>query len=194
MKKPGILVGVLLLGLGVQAHAQKLSLCLSGGSFFPAERTYRDVYGNSVPLDFEVRLGVIKNLGLAAGVSYISDSGNAVNLSQGRDSYPVRFRRISFPLTAYLIFPLGDFSFFGGAGVSFHSYEEEWQTVPLSHKGNKTKPLAYGGVEYRILPRVGVRLALRYELIKAGSNPLRTDEVDLGGLTVLAGVSLRILP
>ncbi len=192
MKKPGILIGVLMLGLGLQAHAQTLSLCLSGGLLFPAEKTYSDVYGNSAPLDFEVRLGVLKNLGLAAGVSYISDSGQAINLNQGPDRYPVQFRRVSIPLSAYLLLPLKGVSVFAGGGIGFHSYEEKWQTVPLSRKGNTTKPLVYTGVEYRLLPRVGVRLALRYEFIKAGANPLRTDKVDLGGLTLLGGVSIRV--
>jgi opacity protein-like surface antigen len=192
LKRAGTLIGALLLGLCVNAHSQSLSLGLSSGGFFPKEQTYRDIYGSSFPIDFEARLGLFKNFGLAAGVSYIDDSGEALNIDQGQDSYPVRFRMVSFPLSAFLLFPLNGVSLLGGAGVSFHSYEETWQTVSISNEGNSTKPFIYGGVEFRLLARVAARLTLRYETISSGENPLLADEINLGGLTVLVGVSVRV--
>jgi opacity protein-like surface antigen len=192
VRRAGILVGAICLGLCANAHSQSLSLGLSSGGFFPKEQTYRDIYGASLPLEFEVRVGLFKNLGLAAGVSYVGDSGEALNIDQGQDSYPVRFRMVSFPLSAFLLFPLNGVSLLGGAGVSFHSYEETWQTVSISNKGNSTKPFVYGGVEFRVLSRVAARLTLRYETISSGENPLLANEINLGGLTVLAGVSVRV--
>lgn len=193
MKRPGILIGAILLGLGVNAGAQSLSLGLGAGGFFPQSQTYRDIYGSGFPVDFELRLGLFRNLGLAAGVSYISDSGEALNIDQGQDSYPVRFRMVSFPVSAYLLFPLNGVSLLGGAGVSVHSYEETWQTTSISFKGNTTKPFVYGGVEFRVLPGVAARLTLRYETINAGKNSSLADEINLGGLTVQVGVSVRVL-
>jgi opacity protein-like surface antigen len=99
---------------------------------------------------------------------------------------------VSFPLSAFLLFPLNGVSLLGGAGVSFHSYEETWQTVSLSHKGNTTKPFVYGGAEFRVLPRVAVRLILRYETISSEKNPYLAYDMNLGGLTALAGVSVRV--
>lgn len=192
MKRTGILIGALWLGLCANARSQSLSLGLAAGGFFPREQTYRDVYGSSFPLEFEVRFGLIKNLGLAAGVSYINDSGQALNIGQGQDSYAVRFKMVSIPLSAYLLFPLNGLSLFGGAGASVHSYEETWQTVSISNTGNTTKPFIYAGVEFRVLSRVSARLTLRYENIDAGENPALAREINLGGLTLLAGVSVRI--
>ena len=192
MRRAGILAGAMCLGLCANAHSQSLALGLFSGGFFPKEQTYRDIYGASLPLEFEFRLGLFKNLGLAAGVSYVGDSGEALNVDQGQDSYPVRFRMVSFPLSAFLLFPLNGVSLLGGAGVSFHSYEETWQTVSISHEGNSTKPFIYGGLEFRLLARVAARLTLRYENISSGENPLLANEINLGGLTLLAGVSVRI--
>ena len=192
MKKPGILIGALVLSLSAGVYAQTLSLGVSSGLFFPGDKTYRDVYGKSVPLDFEVRLGLFKYLGLAAGMSYIRDAGQAINVNQGQDVYSVRFRMVSFPLSAYLLFPLNGISLLAGAGMSVHSYEETWQTVPLKHKGNRTKPFVYAGVEYRVLPRVAARLTLRYETIGSGKNPFLANEINLGGLSLLTGVSVRV--
>ncbi len=192
MKRPGILIGALLICLGVSARAQSLSLGLGAGGFFPKSQTYRDIYGSGFPIDFELRVGLFRNLGLAAGISYISDSGEALNIDQGPDSYPVRFRMVSFPVSAFLLFPLNGVSLLGGAGVSVHSYEETWQTTSISFKGNTTKPFVYGGIEFRVLPGVAARLTLRYETINAGKNPSLADEINLGGLTVQAGVSVRV--
>ena len=192
MKRRAILIVALWLGLSAGLFAQTLSVGVSAGLFFPGNETYQDVYGNSLPLDLDVRLGLTRYLGLAAGVSYVEDSGQAVNVNKGQDSYPVRFRMVSFPFSVYLLVPLDDFSLFAGAGMSVHSFKEEWQTVALSHKGDSTKPLVYAGAEYRFLQRVAARLTLRYETIRAGKNPFLADGINLGGLTLLAGISVRI--
>lgn len=192
MKKPGILWAVLVLGLCVSAYPRTLSLGLSSGLFFAKNTTYWDIYGLSIPLEAELRLGMFRNLGLAAGISCVRDSGQAVNVNRGSDGYPVRIRMVSFPFSAYIQFPLDGVSLVGGAGLSFHSYEETWQTVSISHKGNTTKPFVYAGAECRVLPRIAARLTLRYETITAGKNPFLANEINLGGLTLLAGVSVRI--
>jgi opacity protein-like surface antigen len=192
MKRPGILIVALWLGLSTGGFAQTLSVGASFGLFFPESETYRSVYGQSLPFDLEVRLGLSRYLGLTAGVGYIADSGQAINRNQGQDSYPVRFRMVSFPFSVYFLVPLDGFSLFAGAGMSVHSFEEEWQTVPLSHTGDSTKPMVYAGAEYRFLERLAARLTLRYETISAGRNPFLADEINLGGLTVLAGVTVRI--
>ncbi len=192
MKRAAALFGGLWLGLCLNVFSQSLSLGVSSGAFFPKDKTYRDIYAVSIPLEFEVRVGVFRHLGLAAGVSSISDSGAAVNVSQGPDRYPVRFRMVSFPLSVYLLFPMRAVTLLGGAGMGLHSYEETWQTVTLSRKGTTSKPFVYAGVEYRVLPRLAARLTLRYENIGAGKNPYLANEINLGGLSLLAGVAVRV--
>ena len=192
MKKAGLVLVAGWLGLCAHGYAQTVSVGVSSGLFFPQEKTYRDIYGNSLPVEVELRAGLTGNLGFAAGIGYLGDSGQALNINQGPDRYPVRFRRFSFPVSVVLLLPMNDVSLFAGAGMSLHSYEEKWQTAALTHKGTKIKPLAYAGVEYRLLPRLAARLSLRYETISAGKNPSLAKEINLGGLTVLGGVSLKI--
>jgi hypothetical protein len=192
VRRAGVLIAMLIVGLGVDAHSQTLSLGLSSGGFFPKDKTYRDIYGVSLPLEFEARLGLFENFGLAAGVSHIRSGGDAVNVNKGQDRYPVRFRMTSFPLSSYFLFPLGGVTLLGGAGLSVHSYQETWQDLELRHKGKVTRPFVYAGAEHRFLPRLAARLALRYETVNAGRNPFLADEIDLGGLTLLVGVSVRV--
>jgi len=192
LKKAGVILVVGWLVLWAHGYAQTISVGVSSGIFFPQEKTYRDIYGTSLPVEIEVRAGLARYLGFAAGIGYLGDSGQALNINQGPDRYPVRFRKFSFPLSVVLLFPMNELSLFAGAGMSLHSYEEKWQTTTLTHKGTKIKPMAYAGVEYRLLPRLAARLSLRYETISAEKNPSLAKEVNLGGLTILGGVSLKI--
>jgi len=192
LKKAGLIIVAGWLGLGAQGYAQTISVGVSSGLFFPQEKAYRDIYGTSLPFEIEVRAGLTKYLAFAAGMGYLRDSGQALNVNQGPDRYSVEFRRFSFPVSVVLLFPMDNLSLFAGAGMSLHSYEEKWQTITLTHTGTKIKPLAYAGVEYRVLPRVAARLSVRYEIIRAEKNPSLAKELNLGGLTIQGGVSLKI--
>jgi hypothetical protein len=192
MKRPWILAVAALLSLGAAAYSQTLSISLSSGIFFAKDEDYRGIYGRSIPFEAEARFGFLRYLGLTVGLSYVGDKGQAINLNQGRDEYPVRFRMISVPLAVCFVIPVGETSLFGGAGASVHSYEEKWETVPISHKGNKIGPMACAGVELRVFSRFRARFSLRYELVKTGLGPYQGKKINLGGMTLLGGVSFRI--
>jgi hypothetical protein len=192
VKKAGLLVAALFFGFAAGAYSQTLSLGVSAGGFFPKDKTYQEIYGTGLPFDFEAQLRLFRNFGLAAGICYVSQTGDAVNIDSGPDRYPVRFRRVSFPLSAYVFFPLNKVIVLGGAGLSIHSYEEEWETVAMSFKGDMTKPFVYAGLEYGILSWFAARLTIRYESLKAEFNPYMGREINLGGLTLLVGISIRV--
>lgn len=192
MRRRVLLLGVLVLGLCAAAHPQTLSLGVSAGGHFPRKGLYRDIYGAGLPVEGEVRLTLFRNFGLAAGLGYLRQAGEAVNVNAGPDNYTVRFRMVSFPVSGYILFPLDRLTLLGGAGLSFHSYEEEWQDAALGSEGSATKPFVYAGLEVGIGPRLGARLTVRYETITAGKSPFLADEIDLGGLTLLLGLSVRL--
>jgi hypothetical protein len=192
VRKAGLLVAALFFGFAAGAYSQSLSLSVSAGGFFPKNKIYQEIYGTGRPFDFKAQLRLFKNFGLAAGICYISQTGDAVNIESGPDRYPVQFRRVSFPLSAYVFFPLNKVIILGGAGLSIHSYEEEWETVAMSFKGDMTKPFVYAGLEYGIQSWFAARLTIRYESLKAGLNPFIDKEVNLGGLTLLVGISIRV--
>ncbi|HUU37673.1 MAG TPA: hypothetical protein VMW46_05655 [Candidatus Desulfaltia sp.] len=190
-KKIGLAAaGVLFLGL--TSYSQVVSFSLSSGLFFPKEEIYRDIYGQSMPLVLEVRIGISRYFGLAAGIEYLSDKGPAMNVNQGDTEFPLRFRMISYPVSGYFLYPLGKISLSIGAGISFHSYKEEWEDLDLDHEGNKAKPFMSGGIEYQIAPRLAVRLFLRYESIVTERGTYLPREINLGGLSLLGGLAFRV--
>ena len=100
---------------------------------------------------------------------------------------------VSFPASIYFLYPLAKVSLFLGVGLSYHSYEEKWENVALSHKGEKTSMIAYSGAELRLSSRISARLALRYESIEVEPASSISDGVNLGGVSLLGGISFRLL-
>lgn len=192
MKKEIALAAAALLSLGIMAQSQTVSVSASAGFLFPKEKIYRDIYGQSYPFALALRVGISRHFGLSVGIEYLSDSGTALNINQGETEYPLRFRMISYPVSADFLFPLGKISIFIGAGIGFHSYREEWEDWNLTHEGNASKLFFSGGVEFPIVSRVAVRFSVRYEDIVTTRSPYLQRKVSLGGLSLFGGVSFRI--
>jgi len=186
------LSAALLFFLCANLYSQNVSVSLASGLFFPQEKIYKDVYGHSLPVDLEFRVGLGRYFGLSVGAAYLNAHGNAVNADQGKDEYPVRLRMISFPVSVYVVYPFARISAFFGLGFSSHSYEEKWEGMALSHKGKKTSLIAQSGAELRLSSRISARLALRYERIEAEPASSLFDGVNLGGISLLGGFSFRI--
>jgi opacity protein-like surface antigen len=100
---------------------------------------------------------------------------------------------VSFPASIFLVCPFSRVSVFFGLGFSYHSYEEKWAGMALSHKGNKTSMIAFSGAEVRLSSRISARLALRYESIEVEPSSSLFDRVNLGGVSLLGGFSFRLL-
>ena len=118
----------------------------------------------------------------------LSDGGVA---SGPDDLYEVKLTRRTVPVVAYGRFSAGPVTVRAGAGLAFHRVSETWRTVDLDFTGNRTAP--------RFLLSASVRLAGRLSLLACATyDPLRvkkdlySDSVDVGGLTAVAGLSLRI--
>ena len=193
MRNKVVLASAAVFFLVLTSYGQMVSLSVSSGLFLPKEELYRDIYGRGIPVAGEVRFAIQRTFGLAAGFEYLSATGTALNVNQGDVDFPVRLTLTSYPVSFYFIYPLGKLAFWASAGISFHSYKEEWEDLDLVHEGKKTKPFLSSGIEYKIVPRLSLRLFLRYQSIVAERGPYIRREVDLGGLSVLGGLSLRIL-
>jgi len=143
-------------------------------------------------VELEFRVGLSRYFGLSVGVEYLSDKGSAFNVNQGEDEYALRFRMVSFPASIFVVYPFARVSAFFGLGFSSHSYEEKWEGMALSHKGKKTSMIAYSGAEVRLSSRISARLAVRYESIEAEPVSTLFDGVNLGGVSLLGGLSFRL--
>ena len=186
---PGlVLAAVLAFGPAARAQAQELAVSAAAGGMFPSNGLYRDIYGRSLVLAGDVWLDLKGPFGLTTGFSALSDDGVAFGQP---DLYDIKLTRQTIPVVAYGRFAVGPVTFRAGAGLAFHRVSETWRTVDLDFTGSRTAP--------RFLLSASVRLAGRLSVLACATyDPLRlkegiySDSVDVGGVTAVAGLSLRI--
>lgn len=185
-------LALFLLGASVAAPAQELSISLAAGSFRASEEAYREIYGAGTPFAADVWLKLKGPFGLTAGFGRISDKGSALPLGEGEAEYPLKFSRTSIPVTAFYQVDLKAVDIRFGAGLCFHSFKENWETVDLSYKGHKTSPRFYAAAAFAVLPRLSLFGSVTYDTIGTGAGSLVANDVDLGGFQLLGGLSVRL--
>jgi hypothetical protein len=186
-------IAALVLGLAAAAPAQELSLAVAAGGYFASQEAYREIYGPGVTLAADVLFKLKGPFGIGTGFSRIADEGTAVPLDGGDEEYPLEFSRTTIPLILFYQFDIKKVDIRLGAGLGIHSYSETWQTVDLAFEGKKTSPRFVLEVSVALLDRVSLLCSARYDSIRTGTrSPLATD-VELGGVQLLGGLSIRIL-
>ncbi|MBE3112022.1 MAG: hypothetical protein IMZ46_16215 [Acidobacteria bacterium] len=183
---------LVLLGLAAAARAQGLSVSLAAGSFRASEEVYREIYGAGTPFAVDVWLKFKGPFGLAVGYGWVGDTGLAVPMDGGDAEYPVEFRRTSIPVVVFYQLDFKAVDIRLGAGLCAHRYEEMWETVDLGFKGNKASPRFFAAVSVALLGRLSLFGSATYDTIPTGAGSPFVNEVDLGGVQILGGISFRI--
>jgi len=192
MKRAWVLGSLLILGLAAAAPARELTVSLSSGSFFARQSVSRRIYGSSIPVSLEAGFKLKWGVGVSAGLVSIRDRGSALSLDGGEEEYGLKFRRLAIPVSAFYALESGKFEFRFGAGASFNSYAEDWESVDLGFEGNKVSPRFYAFAGYAVLPRWSLVGSVVYESIPTGAGSLLGENINLGGFQILAGVSYRV--
>jgi hypothetical protein len=195
MNRRGMAALVFFLGLTTAAHGRSLSFSFSTGMFIADQNAYSKIYGRGIPISLDAWYTLTDHFGLAVGLDMLRDGGTAIALSGGEEVYPLRFRRVTIPVSLFYALDFGKITLRLGAGPAFHSYEEKWTTTELVYKGKKVSPRFFAAVAYRLvpgLPRLSLVGSLAYNSIptKAGS-PL-VEAANLGGFEVLIGAAFRV--
>jgi hypothetical protein len=194
MSRKNLVSVILFFSAALFIYPQTVLIRAGGGIMRLQDDSFRKVYGTAFPLTIEAGVGMTKNFGLAVGLDWTSKKGQALALDQGEDRFPVHFEMISIPVSVYYQYagklgsiPVG-LAF--GLGASWHSYKENWETADLTYQGKKWGPLVYTTVDFRLFSRVGVFTSLRWESISTGQASPLDDNVNLGGIKLLAGITL----
>jgi hypothetical protein len=192
--KPRALVSGLVLGLtlAAAAPAQEAGVSVAAGAFLANESVYREIYGSSLPIVFELWAKAKGSFGLAAGLCLIKDNGLALAVSGGTAEYPVEFRRTTIPVVAFYQLDFKAVHVRAGAGVGVHSYEEVWTTSLLEFKGHKVSARFVLSASMRLAGRLSVVGSFVYESIQTGAGSVLSTGVDLGGFQFLGGLSFRV--
>ena len=178
--------------LAVPALAQELSLSVAAGGLVPLARDYREIYGPGLSVEADLWLKLRGHLGIAAGFGSLSDKGLALSSGEEEAAYPLRFRRTSIPVVLFYEIKAGGARVRLGAGASFHSFRETWQTVDLDYRASKASPRLVAAALIGLFGRLSLFGSAAYDPIRAGADSPLGVTVDVGGIQILGGISCRI--
>ena len=188
-----VLAGLALgLAAAVAAPAQEVSVSFAAGGFFPSSETVRGIYGSGPALSADVWFRLKGPIGFAAGFGRVTDKGLAVAAGGGTASYPLEFRRTTVPVLVFYRIVAGPADLRLGAGLGFHAYRETWTTAGLDFKGRQAAPRFALTASVKIAGRISAFGAAYYESVRTGEGTALDVNVDVGGLQVLGGLSVRI--
>jgi hypothetical protein len=166
-------------------------LSAGAGLFLQRQKEVGDIYPAAFQVGVQVWSGW-KNVLLSAGFEYLSESGEAVPLDGGRESFPLRLRVSSIPIMLHYRFWLKNVFLALGGGAGYFWYEERWEDLDIVSEGKKWGPIASFLAGYRFSPRWSAFGSLRYEPMPTGKSSLLLEEVKLGGLKLTAGVMFSL--
>ncbi len=168
----------------------KLFVNFSSGYFYPSQREFRDIYGGGNPFCVYAYLKLKNYFYISSGWEIINMEGKA--LGEGEEEYFLKFRKISFPISLLLRKSLERVSFSLGAGLSYNSFKERWESLPLQYSDSKTGYFGSAGIEIMIFESTFLTGLIKLEKIPSKESAF-SKSIDLGGMKVLVGLSFRIL-
>jgi hypothetical protein len=191
-----------LVGLSVQSQAQTrerkpgLSFSLSAGLFYPQERAFRVLYGTvQIPLGVQLSHDLSERICVFVGYKYLSSSGGTVLIGPGfiQETLPLSFKNSSLRFGAtYNVNLARRSAVFVGGGASYNFFKEKWDVISLSREGKKFGFFIQTGNVYDLGKRFSLLTLLEYTNIPTGKGAKLQEGVNLGGLELALGLSVRL--
>jgi hypothetical protein len=176
-----------------RADRPRLAVSAAVGISSPADESVNQVYaGTHVPWSLDADVRVVGGLSAFAGFRSLAVDGQAsgIDPSSGvSDDTRLTTRSIMFGVRIHL--GRGRLGFFAGGGTALTSYTETWPDVDSGFSGDVWGPAVHGGVQYRVWRRIGVIGRVDYFRAVTGEGSLLDNDVNLGGLDVSTGVTIR---
>ncbi len=173
------------------ASAQGLDLSLLTGVHGGRGSGFREIYGAAIPFGLELRF-LTRRIGLSIGGFTLGGEGAAVSRDGGTETYAVKIRMTSLPVTAFLRVPWGRARLDIGLGAVRTSYAETWLVGGFRTEGSAWGFLLGFNAEYDLNPRLALSGSIRFFSVPTGRDSSFGSAVDLGGIQALAGVTIRL--
>jgi hypothetical protein len=163
------------------------------GLFFPTDDSVGRVYdGTRVPWSVDGDVRIAGRLSAFAGFRSLSVEGRASGFDAASGvSSDTRLTSRSFLFGVRAHHRWGRLGVFAGGGAAWTSFTETWPGVDAEFSGGAWGPLVQGGVVYRAWRRIGIVGRVDWFRAATGEGSLLDASVDLGGLDVSGGVTIR---
>jgi hypothetical protein len=171
----------------------RVEVSVAAGLFLPTEDSVSRVYdGTRVHWTVDGDIRIAGRLSAFAGLRSLTTDGRASGFdpASGADIDTSLSTR-SLLLGVRVHHRWGRLGVFAGGGAARTSFTETWPGVDAEFSGDTWGPLVQGGVVYRVWRRVGIVGRVDWFQAPTGEGSLLDASVDLGGLDVSGGVTIR---
>jgi hypothetical protein len=171
----------------------RVEFSVAAGLFLPTEDSVGRVYdGTRVPWSVDGDVLIAGRLSAFAGFRSLTTDGRASGFDPASGvSIDTTLSTRSFLLGVRVHHRWGRLGVFAGGGAAWTSFSETWPGLGEEFSGSAWGPLVQGGVVYSVWRRVGIVGRVDWFQAATGEGSLLDASVDLGGLDVSGGVTIR---
>lgn len=188
-----LVVFLVLAGLALPARAarsDRVGVALAAGLFVPRMQEVRDIYGASLPLALALSWTKKSGLAFGLGFEYLSTGGRTIGSPE--EGLPLRLRIWSVPASLNYEWDYGWVRFSAGLGAALNYYRERWEAEGLEGLGEEGQRLgvfARGTAEVPLSSKLSALGIARYGAVSTNAKSHLGNSINLGGATLLVGLS-----
>ncbi|MBN2207541.1 MAG: hypothetical protein JW742_09065 [Candidatus Aminicenantes bacterium] len=172
------------------ARTDRVGVGLASGLFVPAMKEVREIYGLAPPVALVLTWTKKSGLAFGLGFEYLSAGGRTVGSAE--ESLPLRLRLWTVPASINYEWDYGWIRFSAGLGAALNIYRERWEAEGLeglSDEGQRLGVFARGTAEIPVSSRLSAAGIARYGTVSTNVRSYLGNSVNLGGATLLVGLS-----
>lgn len=174
---------------------QRFFIAAAAGIFRPGQDAFRQVYEKPAwPVELQLGWEVTPRLFLFGAARYLRASGNTIPLPSvhPEETYVLRLEVLALRLGLNYRLGRGRIVPFLGAGIQYAFFREKWQDLPIEAQGRKAGFFAQAGGRCRLSRSLHLLAQLDYSSIPAGAGSGYTESLNLGGPSLMLGLSCGI--
>jgi hypothetical protein len=181
-------------GAAAAGDAPGVTASVAAGAFRPSDETFRSLYGSPQwPLIVQVDVPVRGPVSVFAGARRLTREGATLAMPPAVDDerFPIELTVTSFRAGAAATLARHRGRLFAGLGAEYARTSERWPSADLSYGARGWGVVIQGGADIPVWRRFSLRGLIEYAATRAGDDPESGEKVDLGGITLAAGLSFR---
>lgn len=160
------------------------------GYFHPSQSEFREIYGDGYPKFFFISLKIKANLFFSTGYEHVNFRGKAIG--EGEEDYPISFNMRNIPISVFYRFKFRKVESAMGIGLVHCFYKEKWESISLEYSGSKRGYMGFTSLKIPLTKTLSFVTSFRLERIYSEESTF-SKGIDLGGLKILFGISIKVI-
>jgi hypothetical protein len=172
----------------------RVDVSVAAGVFVASDAAVSAVYpGTKMPITVSADVNLARYLSVFAGGRFLKTTGHPVPADSAtgapESEVDLRVRAVVFGARAH--YRRGRVDATAGVGAAYSSYTESWAGTSESVSGSAWGPVLDAGFAFGLSRRFAAIGRVEWSRVATGQGSLGSPSVQLGGVDVLGGISVR---